>query len=285
LWIADSVTLSDGTLARNVAFEVNREAPFGTCPEESLIPPTQVVVVDGDEDASLLVQIDGGYALGGVTHVLYRLFRRDEAATFGATELGGGVAHWDPARQRIVVPSPQQPFPWGLDLDLGDAAWLTGDGQHAYVWGCSVPTTFLKQSCRLARLDAFDVPELFGVGGAWIPSVRAADGLVLFESGTWLSLVVPAPAGLRHAYIEDFGGELLSHVAPVATGPWSDGPSLGKCELPSGDPRAFCAGPVAHMDLADPSRPSEVPITYGIGTTGTSTGDPEDYWPRLVWVE
>ena len=110
LWIADSAQLSDGTMARNVAFEPDVTAPFGTCPTESVSPPTPIVSVEGPDDPSILVQIDGGYLLGGTTHVLYRIFKLDSTATFGAVEVGGGVAHWDPNTKHIVVPSPQIHF-------------------------------------------------------------------------------------------------------------------------------------------------------------------------------
>ena len=33
------------------------------------------------------------------------------------------------------------------------------------------------------------------------------------------------------------------------------------------------------------TRPSELAVSYAIGTQGPSTGSVDDYWPRLVWVE
>lgn len=284
LWIAESATLADGTAARNVAFEVDRSAPFGTCPTGSLTPPVPVVTLEGGEDPSLLVQIDGAYRLGGSTHVLYRLFRYDAAATYGVTHIGGGVARWDAALGRIVVPSPSKPFPWGLDLDLGDAMHLAGDGAHAYVWGCGSPGGFLLQACKLARLDAGDGVELLGHSGDFIASVRASDGAATFDSGTWTSSVISVTGGFRHVYIADFGGELQSHQAGSLLGPWSDGASLGPCALPAGDPHAFCAGPIVHTDIADPTRPGELAISYGVGTTGAKVGDAVTYWPRMVWA-
>ena len=286
LWIADSATLSDGSTARNVAFDVDRTAPFGTCPSDSVMQPTPVVILEGGDDPSILVQIDGGYRLAGQTHVIYRLFRYDSTAVFGVTEIGGGVAHWDPGLQRIVVPSPSQPFPWGTDLDLGDAMLGTDDDPaHAFVWGCGLPGDFLKQSCRLARLDSADTAELFSRSGDWIASVRATDGPSVFESGRWTSSVIHAPGGFRHVYIADFGGEVLSQVATSVTGTWTESPSLGACDLPTGDAHAMCAGPIAHMEIADPTRPGEIPIAYGLGTTGTPVADADAYWTRLVWLQ
>jgi hypothetical protein len=282
LWIADSATLSDGTVARNVAFTADTTAPFGTCPEASAMPPTPIVTLEGGDDPSILVQIDGGYRLAGETHVLYRLFRVDPSATFGAVELGGGVGRWDPDTQRIVVPGPAS-FPWGLDLDLGDAYFVADDGR-ALVWGCAQPGQFLLRGCELARLDENDGVELFSKGGAWLATTDASQGATLFGAGAWTSSVVAGPDGFRHLYVADFGDRIQSHVASDLTGPWSDGPDVAACDLPSSDPKAFCAGPIVHAELADPTRPSELPVTYGVGTTGAATGNADDYWTRLVFA-
>ncbi len=271
LWIADSATLAGGTVARNVALEADPNAPFGTCPTESLVPPTPIVTIEGPTDPSILVQIDGGYRLAGATHVLYRIFRADPNAAFGAIELGGGVARWDPQTQRIVVPSPSNPFPWGLDLDLGDAQLASDDGEHAFVWGCSGPADFLKQSCRLARLDAQDHIDLI--------TPKA------FGSGSWTSSVVPVPNGFRHVYVADFGSEIETDDAADPMGPWSPGPNLAACDLPKDDPNAFCAGPIVHLELSDPTRPGELAMTYGVGSSKSATGIPDDYWPRLIWAK
>jgi hypothetical protein len=65
--------------------------------------------------------------------------------------------------------------------------------------------------------------------------------------------------------------------------------TIGPCQLPPGDSHAFCAGPVVHQELADPSRPGEVVISYGVGTTAQNQDQlraaaPLDYWTRLVWA-
>jgi hypothetical protein len=288
LWVADSATLQDGTQARNVAFQPDPTAPFGTCPVNSLTPPTPIVTIEGTNDPTVLVQIDGGYRLGGATHVLYRIFHADPSATFGAVEIGGGVGRWDEAMQQIVIPSATPPFPWGLDLDLGDAQLAAGDGTHAYVWGCAQQGMYLEQGCELARLDASDNVELLSTQGTWIATTDASQGAVLFGAGTWTSSVAPAPNGLRHVYIIDFGSQLQSDVATVATGPWTPGPNLATCDLPlADDPQAFCAGPTVHGELSDPTRPGEMAISYGVGssTLGTPPGTSNDYWARLVWTQ
>lgn len=290
LWIADSAKMSDGTMARNVAFEPDPTAPFGTCPLGSLSPPTPIVTMEGGDDPTILVQIDGGYRLGGTTRVLYRLFKLDSTAIFGATEMGGGIGKWDATTKRVVIPSPKDPFPWGLDLDLGDASIvLSSDASHAFVWGCAQPSKFLTQGCELARIDESDHVELFANSATWIPSVDASQGAVLFRSGTWNSSVVATASGLEHVYVADFGGMIQTDVASNVTGPWTPGADIGPCDLPSADPKAFCAGPTVHAAISDPTHPGELPITYGVGTTADTTtfdptsANPDDYWPRLIW--
>ncbi len=268
LWIGEDVSWSDGSSARNVAFETDPEASFGACPSRSGVAPAPVVTIEGAADPSLLVQIDGGYRLGGKTHVVYRLFRRDPKAGFGVDELGGGVARWDAAKQRVVVPAPGT-YPWSLALDLGDAMVVQGDS--AFVFGCGGKPQFLTEACDLARLDASDNV-----------SVVAEN---VFDSGPWVSSVVTrAGGGFEHVFAVGFGTDLETHTAAHLAGPWTAGAALGACELPKADAAAFCAAPVVHEEIADPTRPGELPITYGVGSTGTRTGVPDDYWTRLVWV-
>jgi hypothetical protein len=286
LWIADSATLGNGTRARNVAFEPDVGAPSGTCPGLSVALPEPIVTMDGGDDPTILVQIDGGYRIVDVTHVLYRLFRADPSAVYGAVEIGGGVGRWDATTRRIVVHSASAPMPWGLDLDLGDASLVTSDGNHAFVWGCAQPGQFLLQGCEVALLDPNDAIELFSKTGAWLPTVDASQGATLFGSGTWNSSVVVSSSGLRHIYAFDFGDTIKSHVAARVTGPWTEGPDLAACDLPrADDPNSFCAGPIVHAELSGPTRPGELAISYGVGSSKTPTGSSDDYWSRLAWMK
>jgi hypothetical protein len=55
-------------------------------------------------------------------------------------------------------------------------------------------------------------------------------------------------------------------------------------------PRPLPAGPVAHEELADPTRPAEVVVSYGVGTvapdaTARLAAHPAAYWTRLVWTQ
>lgn len=291
LWIGESIASATGGTVRNVGFVPDPKAPFGMCPTRaSLLGGSlqSAVTLEGDGagDPSLLVQIDGGYRLGGTTHVLYRLFRYDASATFGVANLGTGVGRWDPATQRIVVGGPSS-LRWGPDLNLGDASLVSGG--DAYVLGCHPPYDFLSEPCALARLDASDSAQLF-TGSGWTSSTAVASSATVTSSGPWISSLLPTPGGggLTHVYAVGFGSTLQRHVAPAPEGPWTDGPDLGACDLPASDAHAFCAGPVVHPELADPTRPGELPVTYGVGTTDDQTSraaaNPDAYWTRLVWL-
>ncbi|HEX8794800.1 MAG TPA: hypothetical protein VF765_27830, partial [Polyangiaceae bacterium] len=251
MWIGESIVASTGQTVRNVGFIPDTTAPFATCPSRATLlggSLTPAVTIEGGDDPSLLVQIDGGYRLDGTTHVLYRLFRYDATATFGVTNLGTGVGRWDPTTRRIVVGGPSS-LRWSPDLNLGDASLVSGG--DAYVLGCHPPYDFLSEPCALARLDASDTAQLF-TGSGWTTSTSVSASATVTSSGPWISSLVPSPGALTHVYVVGFGSTLQRHVAPAPEGPWTDGPDLGACDLPSDDPHAFCAGPVVHPELADP---------------------------------
>lgn len=287
LWIAEDVTLTSGAQLRNVGFLVDPAAPFGTCPRDPVFAegtPRSVVTIEGG-DPSLVVQITGGYRLNGETRVTYRMFRADGGTHFGLTHLGSGLARWDATTRQIVVPSPSVlRFPIGLDL--GDASLAIGD--RAYVWGCPPPIESLTERCVVARLDPADRMELFAGNDRWMTSDRRSDGATVFDAGPWVSSVVPVgnTSRLAHVFAVGFGSDLRVHSAAAPEGPWSAGAPIARCDLPTDDPDAFCAGPVVHLELADPTRPGELPVTYGVGTTAPGGGGarPESYWPRLQWV-
>jgi len=287
LWIAEDVSLASGGSLRNVAFEVDPTAPFGTCPSRAVFAggaARSVVSLEGN-DPSVVVQVTGGYRWNGESRVTYRLFRSDPGAPFGLTELGTGLARWDRSSQRIIVPSPAS-LRFSTELDLGDASLVSGD--YAYVWGCPGPPMFLTERCVVARLDASDRMELFVGGGRWIASTRGSDAVTVFDAGPWVSSVVALPAGmgLAHVFAVGFGSDLQAHRASAPEGPWSAATPIARCDLPAADTHSYCAGPVVHRDLADPTRPGEFPVTYGVGSTEPPPGAaPDSYWTRLQWVQ
>ncbi len=283
LWIAESVETE--TTTPNVAFEVDQTAPFGTCPSRATFAsgrPESIVErhfeFDGD-DPSLHVQITGGYRLGGSSRVTYRLFRDDPNGGFGVTELGTGIARFE--NGKIAV---RRQIHFGVDLDLGDASFV--ENGRAYVWGCPGPVALLTERCVVGRLDANETMELFAGNGLWVASRRGTDGATVFDAGPWISAVVRRQSGLLHVYAVGFGSDLQTHVASTPEGPWSPGPTLGRCALPEADGKAFCAGPVVHQELADPTR-NQLVVSYGVGTTDPAArarAAPDAYWPRLVWL-
>lgn len=286
LWVAGESIARDGTSTRNVAFEADTGGAFGRCPA-TLRPAVNVAVeavrVEGG-DPREIVQVTGGYWLGG-PWVTYRRFRADGGPHFGLTLVGSGVARWTAGG--VVLP--RAPDPRFASMDLGDAALALGG--RAYVYGCPGPPDFLTERCVLARFAPGGAGEVFvGGGSPWAPLSAAARAATVFDAGPWVSSVFATPRGeLHHVSVVGFGSELRDRRASAPEGPWSAVTSLGRCALPSDDASAYCAGPVAHVELSDPTRPDEVWVSYGVGTTASDGADrtrarPLDYATRFARV-
>lgn len=270
LWVAETGA------ARNVAYELDTDAPYGACPTS----PKRVLgpIVLGETDVEQ-VQLTAAHRFGGETWVLYRRFRADPAAPFGVSELGTGIGRFDPVSERVRVDLTPR---FGPDVDLGDASIVLGD--RLYAWGCPPPIDFLTERCVVARFDTSGAMELFS-GSKWIASARGSDGAEVFRAGPWLSSVSGEAGALTHLYASGFGTRIERHVAVSPEGPWSDAAPIADCRLPD-DPHAFCAGPVVHPELVDPTRPAWV-VSYGVGTTDPDAraSRPEAYGSRLHWVD
>jgi hypothetical protein len=159
-----------------------------------------------------------------------------------------------------------------------------------YLWGCPPPIDFLTEKCLVARFDAAEQMELFQGAATWSKSTAQANAARLFEAGPWLGSVVPRPNGFLHAYAAGFGSDIQAHASSGIEGPWTKASNLHHCDLPAGDPKAYCAGPVIHEEMANPASPAGIVITYGVGTTAPNGAQlqatkPDDYWPRLAWVQ
>jgi hypothetical protein len=286
LWIGEDVTTTSGVHARNVGFLASPEAPLGSCPATPELlggSVTGAVTITGNAGSDV-VQIDGGFVFQGETHVMYRLFEPDPTATFGYTLLGGGLGKWDASTQQIVVPGPDE-LEFYPDINLGQASLTIGP--DVYMWGCHAPITFLTEPCALARLDASGVDYL-GTNDTWIADATAQETATLFSDGPWIASVVPVwTGGFQHVYAVGFGNTLETDTATDLTGTWTAGPTLAGCDVPADDSHAFCAGPVVHEELADPTVGGQRVVTYGVGTTaatGQGSTDPDAYWTRLVWI-
>jgi hypothetical protein len=60
-----------------------------------------------------------------------------------------------------------------------------------------------RPTTSLARLDANDVPSLYGTTGSFLLGVDAQQAAQLTSSGTWLSSLLRASGHLRHIYIDE----------------------------------------------------------------------------------
>jgi hypothetical protein len=290
LWVAEDVGLKDGTQLRNVAFAPDLTAPFGTCPTAVTAvggAPAPIAHMEGGDLPNYFVQLAAPFRAGGQTRVVYRLFIADASAVFGVTLLGGGLARWDASTQTIVVPGPQD-LAIPTSLDLGDAAFVATD--FTYLYGCPQPNS-LSPACILTRLDPEGILTLFTGGSTWIQSQDWTQGATIFHGGPWIASVVPdaLSGGLLHVYVEGFGSTLETDTATAPEGPWTPSSSIATCMLPDYDTSSFCAGPVIHEELADPTRPGEVVVSYGVGSTAMNqdallSAHPGDYWTKLAWL-
>lgn len=290
LWIAEDVRTTNGEDLRNVAFETDPSLPFGTCPTEARLAShglASAVTVEGPEDPSVLVQISSAFRKDGATRVLYRLFQLDASAPFGVANLGSGVGRWDASTQRIVV-SPPTELAFSVEENIGDAALV--EGGLVYVYGCPYEDGLTNQ-CLVMRVpeDAADW-RVFSSTNGWVVPVDAELASPIFSSGPWVSTVARRGAArLLHLYAIGFGRTLETSSAQNPEGPWTNGPTLAGCDLPSDDADAFCAGPVVHDELTDPTRPTEAWVSYGVGTTAPDQAErraanPRAYWTRLARV-
>jgi hypothetical protein len=227
--------------------------------------------------------VAGSLELSGEPAVLVRGWAFDAGAPFGVRDTGVGLS-------AVRGASLGSPLPWLFDtsVDLGDAAIAWGD--HVYAYGCPGVPHALLEECHVGRapIGRERDPaawELFGEGG-W----GSGEPAVVFGSGPHRGPVIADPrGGLAHVYVVGFGGTVEITRADRPEGPWSPAIALVPCELPADDPDAYCAGPVVHLELFDPTTPNQIVISYAVGTTAPDGAarrarDPASYWPRLVRV-
>lgn len=235
-------------------------------------------------DADYLALQAAFYDAHGATRVLVRGWRFDPLVGYGVRAVGVGLGRM--SQQAITLDSP---WLFGDDLDLGDAA-LVYEG-HLYAYGCPGAPHGLEEDCivgraRLADIDSPAAWLTYGSGGWGVGSPQR-----VFGSGPHRGPVVrdPAGAGFLHAYAIGFGSTLELTRAERPEGPWQSGQTLLRCTLPRDDPGAYCAGPIVHLELHDPTRPHELVVTYSVGTTSADgerrrLAAPRAYWPRTERV-
>ncbi|AKF07324.1 hypothetical protein DB32_004473 [Sandaracinus amylolyticus] len=261
----------DGAPRAHVRVDVAR-----TCDALALPASLEPVITtpDGADLVGAQAAVDG--------RVLVRGWAFDPDAGFGVRALGVGLARRE--GERFVVPD------WLFDPDtedFGDAAIVFED--HLYAYGCPGPPEWLEEDCFVARapLDAVDDRDAWQVLGerGWGEGAPRR----VFGSGPHRGPVVrdPRGPGLLHVYAIGFGERLEIQRADRPEGPWSAPRPLIDCELPEGDPEAYCAGPGIHVELFDPLRPDALVVSYSIGTLAPDgperrARDPRAYHARVV---
>ncbi|MDQ3033264.1 MAG: DUF4185 domain-containing protein [Myxococcota bacterium] len=250
---------------------------------DALVPPRtrESSVVEGGGAAWVGLSASFFDAAGEV-RVLARGWTWDPEGAFGVRDVGVGFGRV--RGERVVFEDA-----WTVEpaLDLGDAAVASGD--FVYAFGCPGTPEWIEEDCivgraPLARLDEPSAWSIFGEDGWGAGAPRR-----VFGAGPHRSAVVndPRGGGFLHVYAVGFGTRLELQRATAPEGPWSEPVVLAECELPADDPGAYCAGPVVHLELFDPMRPSELVVGYSVGTTSPDGAerrarDRASYWPRVV---
>ncbi len=240
--------------------------------------------IDLPHAADTYVNVEAAIVTPSGTRLLSRAWAFDASTAFGVRALGVELGRVDASALRF-----DGTFLFGGRTDLGDAA-IVVDG-FAYAYGHPSTAMGLEADMVVGRapIDAVDDDaawEILGMGG-W----GSGEAVPVFGSGPHRSAVVRDPRGngYLHVYAAGFGSDLRLNTAPAPEGPWTAAITLAPCELPADDPGAYCAGPQVHRELLDPLAPSELVVSYSIGSTSADQADrrmrnPDAYWPRIVRV-
>ena len=118
-----------------------------------------------------------------------------------------------------------------------------------------------------------------------LESTPASVALAL-RIGPWISSVVAdptRPGQLQHFFSAAFDRSLQLTTAAAPEGPWADHRTRAALAVPAKP--AFAAGPVVHEELANPTRPNEVVVSYDVDTTDTAVTDHLGFgWSQLEWL-
>jgi Domain of unknown function (DUF4185) len=247
------------------------------------VRPIPAFVSVGDGGA-----IDGpldGVRVAGQTSLFFAQDKLDPTAFFGVTSVGFGVALQ--TESAGFAPAPALLFTSDRP-DYGSA--VVAQGGMVFAFGCRNGSGFLESDCSVSRVaegslqNASDYAFSIG-GGQWSSDPDSA--AVLFQGASDLSVTFDEITGeFWLTYIPPLGNQLTFRWALAPDGPWSGPIVLGDCELPTGDPDAFCGAAIQHPEDRDEVA-GTLAVSYGIDTLNPDAGllraaAPATYWPRLV---
>ena len=205
-------------------------------------------------------------------------FSADHADGLGSD--GIGVARWDAASERFTA----QALLWTADRpSYGSAAALVGD--EVYVFG-GLDARFLSADVYLARVPSAQIADLSAYeywqgGGNFGPDADLAQPLV--EGGQSPSVAWSATEQRwLMLYATPLASELTVRSGLDISGPWSAPYTLGRCDLPSSDPGAFCGDSALVPELA---ADGQIALTQGVASFARPpAATDQDFWTRLVRV-
>ncbi|MCA9670421.1 MAG: DUF4185 domain-containing protein [Myxococcales bacterium] len=283
---------SDGSGPHHPVAAVAGDYAPGSCPTGPLVTRPDGTALDSvdltNAGSDKLVSLLHSVRVGQRTYVYYRLYVWDANAVFGVRGLGVGVAPFDETTLRIPISSQ---LLWPNAQDFGDAVVRDASDQRVYLTGCG-RSKGLTGDCHLARIDgAANLADTgayqYWVGGdQWTRDTSSAR-VALFDSGPERSVVQRHGGGYVHIFIAGFGSTIEVRTAPAIEGPWTKARNLVRCDLPEDDPDAYCAEPMLHPELSDPTRPDELVITHNVRSLAKDQDvrrrqRPADYTLRLV---
>ena len=198
----------------------------------------------------------------------------------GLASDGIGVARWDADGQRFRALS----LLWTADRpSYGSAAALVGD--QVYVFG-GLNARYLSADVYLARVPSAQITdssayEYWQGGGNFGADPDLAQPLV--EGGQSPSVAWNATQQRwLMLYATPLANELTARSGLDISGPWSAPYTLGRCDLPSSDPSAFC-GDLALVPALAPD--AQIALTQGVASFARPAGaSDQDFWTRLVQV-
>jgi len=254
---------------------------FGACPTTSdVMQPLLDRSVIGPD---LIVDVMDTVEARGETYSLVRLFIVDPDAVFGVTAIGSQFVEHEV--DGSFAPTPRVRFGDGFYRSMlvrGDTLYLyTSVGDESLTGrvgvGRASVDVLVDESVTVESWD----------GRAWVVDRDIRFGV--FEAGPQFHVSEHPDGRLLVTSVEGFGDRVVMSTAEAPEGPWLTQPRSQPCALPRDDPSAFCDSARALASLWDPTEPSEVVISYRIGSLAEDwearfAARPRQYWGPIDWV-